>query len=73
MPAGADLALWGAGDLLSVEVDAEIVAGEALAPAVLVGGVARQWSDDGDPVFAHCLLQMGQGGVAAVDQVLVRP
>ncbi len=39
VPAGADLAV-GAGDLLSVEVDVEVVAVEALVPAVLPGGVA---------------------------------
>ncbi|MFB9838833.1 hypothetical protein ACFFNX_42475 [Actinoallomurus acaciae] len=61
----------GAGDLLAVEVDAEVVAGEAIAPAVLVSGVTRQRSDDGDPVFAFGLLQVGRGGVAAVDQMLV--
>ncbi len=39
VPALADLALR-AGDLLAVEVDAEVVTRVALAPAVLVGGVS---------------------------------
>lgn len=55
-----------------VEVDAEVVTGEAFALPVLVGGVSRQWSDDGDPVFAFGPLQVDQGCVAAVDQVPVR-
>ncbi|MFD9543895.1 hypothetical protein [Streptomyces sp. NPDC060022] len=69
MPALADLAL-GAGDLLAVVVDVEVVPGEALASAVLAGGVAWQWSGDGDLVFSGGLFQVGQGGVAAVDEVL---
>ena len=48
----------------------EVVAAEAVVPAVLAGGVDRQWSGDRDLVFAGCLFQMDQGGVAAVDQVL---
>lgn len=51
MPALADLPL-GAGDLLAIEVDVEVVAVEAVVAAVLVGGIARQWSDDGDLVFS---------------------
>lgn len=48
----------------------DVVAAEAVVPAVLAGGVDRQWSGDCDLVFAGCLFQMDQGGVAAVDQVL---
>ncbi|WP_211231878.1 hypothetical protein [Amycolatopsis balhimycina] len=70
MPAFADLALR-AGDLSAVEVDPEVVAGEALTLAVLVGGIARQRSHHGDPVFAFGPLQVDQGRVAAVDQMLV--
>lgn len=40
MPALADLAL-GAGDLLTVVVDVEVVPGEALVPAMLTGGMLR--------------------------------
>jgi len=69
VPALADLAS-GAGDLPAVEVDAEVVPVEALVPAVLTGGVARQRPGDGDPVFAFGPVQVDQGGVAAVDQVL---
>ncbi|MFE3657875.1 hypothetical protein [Streptomyces sp. NPDC059165] len=69
MPSRAGLALR-AGDLAAVEVDVEVVAAEAVVPAVLAGGVDRQWSGDRDLVFAGCLFQMDQGGVAAVDQVL---
>ncbi|MFE0705259.1 hypothetical protein [Streptomyces sp. NPDC058872] len=67
MPALADLAL-GTGDLPTVEVDAEVVPGKALALAVLAGGVALQRAGDGDLVFTGGLFQVGQGGVA-VDQV----
>lgn len=59
MPAGAGLSLW-AGDLLAVEVGPEVVAGEALAAAVLAGGIARQRSDEGDPVSAFGLFQVGR-------------
>ncbi|WP_251016608.1 hypothetical protein [Streptomyces sp. ISL-99] len=69
MPALADLALR-AGDLSAVEVDAEVVPVEALVLAVLAGGVARQRSGDRDLVLSGSLLQVGQGGAAAVDQVL---
>ncbi|MFF1417722.1 hypothetical protein [Streptomyces sp. NPDC058280] len=69
MPAPTDLAL-AAGHLPAVEVDVEVVPAEALASAVLAGGIARQRSGDGDPVFAGGLFQKDQGGVAAVDQVL---
>lgn len=37
---------------------------------LLEGGVARQRSDDGDPVSAFGLLQVGHRGVTTVDQVL---
>lgn len=50
MPALVDLALW-AGDLLAVVVDVDVVPGEALASAVLAGGVAAEWPGDGDLVF----------------------
>jgi hypothetical protein len=50
MPALADLSL-GAGDLLAIEVDVEVVSVEAFVAAVLAGGVAWQWSGDGDLVF----------------------
>lgn len=53
-----------------VVVDAEVVPGEALISAVLAGGVALQRPGDGDLVFAGGLFQVGQGGVAGVDQVL---
>ncbi|WP_230993932.1 hypothetical protein [Streptomyces endocoffeicus] len=69
MPSRAGLALR-ADDLPAVEVDVEVVAAETVVPAVLAGGVDRQWSGDRDLVFAGCLFQMDQGGVAAVDQVL---
>ncbi|MFD8810694.1 hypothetical protein ACFV23_04165 [Streptomyces sp. NPDC059627] len=69
VPARADLAL-GTGDLLFVVVDVEVVPGEALVLAVLAGGVALQGSGDGDLVFTGGLFQVGQGGVAGVDQVL---
>ncbi|CAM3710830.1 hypothetical protein [Nocardiopsis rhodophaea] len=71
MPALADLAS-GAGDLPAVEVDVEVVPVEAFVPAVLAGGVARQWPADGDLVFALGAFQVDQRGVAAVDQVLGR-
>ncbi|MEU2874691.1 hypothetical protein ABZ769_36860 [Streptomyces olivoreticuli] len=57
MPALADLAL-GAGDLPTVVVDVEVVPGEALVPAVLPGGVAPEWSGDGDLVFTGGLFQV---------------
>jgi hypothetical protein len=66
VPALADLAL-GAGHLLAVVVDVEV---EALVAVVLAGGVAAQWPGDGDLVFRCGLFQVGQGGVAGVDQVL---
>jgi hypothetical protein len=69
VPARADLAL-GAGDLLAVVVDVEVVPGEALVPPVLTGGVAPEGPGDGDLVFTCGLFQVGQGGVAGVDQVL---
>lgn len=34
------------------------------------GGVARQWSRDGDLVFSGGLFLVGQGGVAGVDEML---
>ncbi|MDQ1035355.1 hypothetical protein QFZ75_001771 [Streptomyces sp. V3I8] len=71
MPALADLAL-GAGDLLAVVVDVEVVPGETLTLAVLTGGIGRQWSGDGDLVFTCGLFQLRQAGVAGVDQVLGR-
>ncbi|GAA4781702.1 hypothetical protein GCM10023220_00140 [Streptomyces ziwulingensis] len=69
MPAGAGLSL-GAGDLLAVVVDVEVVPGEALVPTVLAGGVAVQRPGDGDLVVTGGLFQVAQGGVASVDQVL---
>ncbi|ELS50282.1 putative Transposase [Streptomyces viridochromogenes Tue57] len=48
----------------------EVVPAEALASAVLPRGVSWQWSGDGDLVLPGGLLQVDQGGVAAVDQVL---
>ncbi len=69
VPAGADLAVR-AGDLLAVEADVKIVPAEALAQAVLAGGVDRQRSADGDLMFACGSFQVDQRGVAAVDQVL---
>ncbi|MGW1887418.1 hypothetical protein [Streptomyces sp. NPDC001970] len=69
MPARAGLALR-AGDLPAVEVDVEVVAAEAVVLAVLAGGVDRQRSGERDLVFAGCLFQMDQGGVAAVDPML---
>ncbi|WP_371503534.1 hypothetical protein OG871_39120 [Kitasatospora sp. NBC_00374] len=54
----------------AVEVDVEVVPVEALVPAMLAGGVVREWSADGDLVFAGGSLQVDQGGVAAIDQVL---
>lgn len=69
MPALADLPL-GAGDLLAVVVDVEVVAGEAFTPTVLPGGVAPERPGDGDLVVMCGLCKVGQGGVAAVDQVL---
>ncbi|MFF2820449.1 hypothetical protein ACFVT9_33595 [Kitasatospora cineracea] len=70
MPALTDLASR-AGDLLAVEVDAEVVPVEALVLAVLAGGVARQRPADGDLVFAGGSFEVDEEGVAAVDQVLV--
>lgn len=69
VPARADLPPR-AGDLLTVVSDVEVIPGKALTSAVLAGGVARQWSGDGDLVFAGDLFQVGQRGVAAVDEVL---
>ncbi|GAA1149790.1 hypothetical protein GCM10009579_82970 [Streptomyces javensis] len=69
MPALADLSL-GAGDPPAVVVDVEVVPGEALVLAVLTGGVAPQRPGDGDLVFTGGLVQVGQGGVAGIDQVL---
>ncbi|GGX36337.1 hypothetical protein GCM10010341_67280 [Streptomyces noursei] len=69
MPALADLT-QGAGDLLSLVVDVEVVAGEAFTPAVLPGGVGLERPGDGDLVIACGLRKVGQGGVAGVDQVL---
>ncbi|MFF9221662.1 hypothetical protein [Streptomyces viridosporus] len=69
MPALADLPL-GAGDLPAVVVDVEVVPSEALASAVLSGGIAPERPGDGDLVITCGLFQVGQGGVAAVDQVL---
>ncbi|OEJ36587.1 hypothetical protein BGK72_35960 [Streptomyces agglomeratus] len=37
---------------------------------MLTGGVAPQWSRDGDLVFSGGLFQAGQGGIAGIDQVL---
>lgn len=68
MPALADLPL-GAGDLSAVVVDMEVVAGEAFTPAVLPGGVAPERPGEGDLVVMCGLCKVGQGGVAAVDQV----
>ena len=65
----ADLALR-AGDLLAVEVGAEVVAGVAVLVAVLAGAVAGQRPGEGDLVFAPGPLHVDQGGVAAVRQVL---
>lgn len=69
MPALADLPL-GAGDLVAIEVDVEVVPVEAVVAAVLAGGVAGQWSGDGDLVFAGGVFQVGEGGVATVGEVL---
>ncbi len=69
MPARADLSL-GTGDLLAVVVDVEVVPGEALVAAMLAGGVAPEGPGDGDLVFTGGLFEVGQGGVADVDQVL---
>ena len=69
MPAPADLPL-GAGDLLAIEVDVEVVPVEPFVAAVLAGGVTRQRSGDGDLVFPGGVFQVDQGGVATVDQVL---
>jgi hypothetical protein len=55
----ADLAL-GAGGLLAVVVDVEVVPGEALVAAVLAGGVAPEWPGDGDLVFTCFWPQVGQ-------------
>jgi hypothetical protein len=71
VPSLADLAS-GAGDLLAVEVDVEVVPVKAFAFPVLAGGVARQWPADGDLVLASGLFQADQGGVAAFDQVFAR-
>lgn len=68
MPARAVLAL-GAGDLLLVVVDVEVVPGEALVPSVLAGGVALQRPADGDLVFTGGLFQVGQGGAVGIEQV----
>ncbi|GGM98646.1 hypothetical protein GCM10011578_019650 [Streptomyces fuscichromogenes] len=46
--------------------------GKAIVPAMLTGGVTPDRPGDGDPVIMGGLLQVDQGGVAAVDQVLVR-
>lgn len=67
--ARADLSL-GAGDLLLVVVDVEVVPGQALVAAVLAGGVALQRTGDGDLVFTGSVFQVGQRGVAGVAQVL---
>jgi hypothetical protein len=48
----------------------EVVPGEALVLALLAGGVASEWPGDGDLVLTCGLFQVGQGGVAGVDQVL---
>jgi hypothetical protein len=69
VPPLADLALR-AGDFLAVVVDAEVVAGVTLLVPVLAGGVARQRPGEGDLVLAPGTLQVDQGGVAAVDEVL---
>lgn len=69
VPALADLAL-GTGDLPTVVVDLEVVPGAALVAAVPAGRMAAEWPGDGDLVFAGGLFQVGQGGVAGVDQVL---
>jgi hypothetical protein len=55
------------GGFLAVEVDANVVAGETLTLAVLVGGGARKRSDHGDLVSAFCLFEVDQGGAATVD------
>lgn len=68
MPALADLPL-GAGDLLAVVVDVEVVPGEGLVLTVLTGGVAPQRPGDGGLVCTGGLFQVGQGGVAGVDRV----
>jgi hypothetical protein len=57
--ARADLAL-GAGDLLLVVVDVEVVPGKTLASAVLASGVAPQRPGDGDLVFTGGLFQVGR-------------
>lgn len=69
MPAPADLPL-GAGDLLAIEVDVEVVPVEPFVAAVLAGGITRQWSGDGDLVFPGGVFQVDQGGVATVNEVL---
>jgi hypothetical protein len=69
MPAFADLPL-GAGHLLAIEVDMEVVPVEALVAAVLAGGIARQRSGDGDLMFPGSVFQVDQGGIATVDEVL---
>ncbi|HEX6360879.1 hypothetical protein [Actinophytocola sp.] len=68
LPASADLSL-GADDLLAIEVDMEVVPVEAFVVSVLPGGVARQWSGDGDLVFSGGMFQVNQGGVTTVDKV----
>lgn len=70
MPARAYLALGAGKPGLAVVVDVEVVPGEALGLAVLAGGVGPEWPGDGDLVFTGGLFQVGQGGVAGVDQVL---
>jgi hypothetical protein len=61
MPAPADLPL-GAGDLLAIEVDVEVVAVEALVAAMLLGRIAWQRSGNGDLVFSGSVFQVDQGG-----------
>ncbi|MFC9429616.1 hypothetical protein [Streptomyces sp. NPDC056987] len=57
-------------DLLTIEVDMEVVPGEALVAVMLMRRVALQRPGDGDLVFTGSLFEVGQGCVAGVDQVL---
>ncbi|MER5908792.1 hypothetical protein ABT150_54110 [Streptomyces mirabilis] len=68
MPFLADRALR-AGHVSAVEVGEDVPA-EALVLAVLAGGVARQRPGGRDLVIPGAPLNVDQGGVATVDQVL---
>jgi hypothetical protein len=46
------------------------VAIEAFVAVVLAGGVARQWSGDGDLMLPGGVFQVDQGGVTTIDEVL---